>query len=112
MWEGSKSRQLDSSRLESSRLVRVKVDSSYWKSSRERLSVNHSTVIGGGGGVSKSRQLDSSRLESSRLVSLRVDSTYCESSRERLSVKHSKAIRGEGGSKSRQLDSGRHDSSG
>ena len=65
MLEGSTSRQLDSSRLESSRLVRVKVDSTYWKSSRERLSVNHSKVMWGGGGVSKSRQLDSSQLESS-----------------------------------------------
>ena len=71
MREGCKSRQLDSSRLESSRLVRVKVDSTYRKSSRERLSVKHSKVMREG---CKSRQLDSSRLESSRLVRVKVDS--------------------------------------
>ena len=62
MWEGSKSRQLDSSRLESSRLFRVKVDSTNWKSSRERVSVKHSKVMWEG---SKSRQLDSGRHDSS-----------------------------------------------
>ena len=76
-------------RLESSRLVRVKVDSTYRKSSRERLSVKHSKVMWEG---SKSRQLDSSRLESSRLVRVKVDSTYWKSSRERLSVNHSKVM--------------------
>ena len=36
----------DSTRLESSRLVLVKVDSTYWESSRERLSVKYTKDMG------------------------------------------------------------------
>ena len=46
MGYGSKSRRLDSSRLDSSRLVLVKVDSTYWKSSGERLSVQYTKDMG------------------------------------------------------------------
>ena len=82
-----KSSRLDTTRLESLRLVLVKVYSTYWKSSRERLSVKYTKDIGQG---MKSRRLDSSRLESSRPVLVKVDSTYWKSSRERLSVKSTK----------------------
>ena len=57
-------------RLESSRLVLVKVDSTYWKSNRERLRVKYTKDMGQG---KKSRRLDSTRVITTRLGKSRVD---------------------------------------
>ena len=67
------------------------MNSTYWVSSREGLSVKCSKVMRKG---KKCRGIDSSRLESSRLVSPKVDSTYWKSisGRERLSVKRKRAV--------------------
>ena len=67
------------------------MNSTYWVSSREGLSVKCSKVMWKG---KKCRGIDWSRLESSRLVSQKVDSTYWKSisSRERLSVKRKRAV--------------------
>ena len=72
----SKSGRLDSSRLESSRPVSLKVNSTYWVSSREGLSVKCSEVMWKG---KKCRRIDSSYWKSI-------------SSRERLGVKRKRAV--------------------